>query len=106
MEKGEYSEVDETSDVLGAETQTDKEQANVESHRVECNVQAKEQIEQEIDRSSEHPEGKLLVVEGCEMSPEETFIIEKMESILKKEKYDYHNCEEQIETEPRKLSRK
>ena len=44
------------------------------------------QIEQEIDGPNVHHDGKLLLVEGCEVSPEETSIIEKMESILKKEK--------------------
>lgn len=31
-------------------------------------------------------DGKLLLVQGCKVSPEESLIIEKMENILKKEK--------------------
>ena len=49
MEEREYIEVDETNDVLGAETQIDQEQANVESNRGECIVEAREQIEQLVN---------------------------------------------------------
>ena len=86
VEEGEYLEADESTDVLGGETQLDQEQANVEPNGEERNVQGSEQIEQEIDGPNVHHDGKLLLVERCEVSPEETSIIEKMESILKKEK--------------------
>ena len=86
VEEGEYLEADESTDVLGGETQVDQEQANVEPNGREGNKQAREQIEQEIGGPNVHHDGKLLIVEGCEVSTEETSIIEEMESILKKEK--------------------
>ena len=86
VEEGEYPEVDEPTDVLGGETQVDQEQANVEPNGREGNMQAREQIEQEIDGPNADHDEKLLLVEGCDVSLEETSIIEKMESILKKEK--------------------
>ena len=86
VEERQHLEADESTDVLGGEIQVYQEQANVESNGGECNVQGREKIEQEIDRLNVHHDGKLLLVEGCEVSPEETSIIEKMESILKKEK--------------------
>ena len=86
VEEGEDLEADESTDVLSGETQLDPEQANVEPNGEECNVQGSEQIEQDIDGPNVHHDGKLLLVAGCEVSPEETSIIEKMESILKKEK--------------------
>ena len=86
VEEGEYLEADEPTDVLGGETQVDQEQANVEPNGREGNMQAREQIEQEIDGPNADHDEKLLLVEGCEVSLEETSMIEKMESILKKEK--------------------
>ncbi|XP_063594921.1 uncharacterized protein LOC134771895 [Penaeus indicus] len=86
VEEGQYREADESTDVLGSETQVDQEQANVALNGGECNAQASEQIEQDIDRPNIDPDGKFVLVEGCETSPEEICTIEKMESILRKEK--------------------
>ena len=80
VEEGECLEAGETLEAV------DQEQANEESSRGECNVKAREQIEQEIDGQSVHADEKLHLVEGCEVSTEEGSIIEKMENILTKEK--------------------